>query len=91
MERNTRTAKEHSKRTGYENRIEQKPQPGGSLHFGLKMNQQDCQKADHNGSTDVSTTPLPEALDTNHHVSHVCIPNWHPIGIWKHESYYVVQ
>ncbi len=27
--------------------------------------------ADHNGSTDVSTTPLPEALDTNHHVSHV--------------------
>ena len=29
--------------------------------------------ADHNGSTDVSTTPLPEALDTNHHVSHVCM------------------
>jgi hypothetical protein len=41
MERNTRTAKEHSKRTGNENRKEQKPQPGGSLHFGLKMNQQD--------------------------------------------------
>jgi hypothetical protein len=39
MERNTRTAKEHGKRTGYENRKEQKP--GGSLHFGLKMNQQD--------------------------------------------------
>jgi hypothetical protein len=41
MERSTRTAKEHSKRTGYENRKEQKPQQGGSLHFGLKMNQQD--------------------------------------------------
>jgi hypothetical protein len=53
-----------------------KPQPGGSLHFGLKMNQQDWQKADHNGPTDVSTTPLPEALDTNHHVSHVCMYDW---------------
>ncbi len=27
----------------------------------------------HNGSTDVSTTPLFGVLDTNHHVSHVCI------------------
>ncbi len=27
--------------------------------------------ADHNGSTDVSTTPLPRVLDTNHHESHV--------------------
>ncbi len=29
--------------------------------------------ADHNGSTDVSTTPLLGVLDTNHHVSHVCM------------------
>jgi hypothetical protein len=29
--------------------------------------------ADHNGSTDVSTTPLLGVLDTNHHLSHVCI------------------
>ncbi len=27
--------------------------------------------ADHNGSTDVSTTPLVGVLDTNHHISHV--------------------
>jgi hypothetical protein len=62
-------AKENYKRTGNGSRKERtKSQPGGSLHFGLKMNQQDWRKADHNGSTDVSTTPLPEALDTNHHV-----------------------
>ena len=40
-------------------------------NFGLK-NQQEWRMADHNGSTDVSTTPLLGVLDTNHHVSHVC-------------------
>jgi hypothetical protein len=44
----------------------------GSLYFGLK-NQQEWRMADHNGSTDVSTTPLLGVLDTNHHVSLVCI------------------
>jgi hypothetical protein len=50
----------------------EKSQPGGSLYFGLK-NQQEWRMADHNGSTDVSTTPLLGVLDTNHHVSHVCM------------------
>ncbi len=67
-----RKAKEKYKRTVNEKRKE-KSQPGGSLYFGLK-NQQEWRMADHNGSTDVSTTPLLEVLDTNHHVrvSHVC-------------------
>jgi hypothetical protein len=47
-----------------------KSQPGGSLYFGLKRNQQEWREADHKGST-VSITPLLEVLDTNHHVSHV--------------------
>ncbi len=41
-------------------------------YSGLK-NQQEWRMADHIGSTDVSTTPLLGVLDTNHHVSHVCI------------------
>ncbi len=32
-------------------------------------NEQEWRMADHNGSTDVSTTPLLGVLDTNHHVS----------------------
>jgi hypothetical protein len=49
----------------------EKSQPGESLYFGLK-NQQEWRMADHNGSTDVSTTPLLGVFDTNYHVSHVC-------------------
>jgi hypothetical protein len=38
----TGKAKEHYKRTENESRKERtKPQPGGSLHFGLKKNLQD--------------------------------------------------
>jgi hypothetical protein len=62
-----RKAKENNKRTVNEKRKE-KSQPGGSLHFGLK-NQKEWRMADHNGSTDLSITPLPGVLDTNHHVS----------------------
>ena len=47
----------------------ERSQPGGSLYFGLK-NQQERRMADHNGSTDVSTTLLHGVLDTNHHVFH---------------------
>jgi hypothetical protein len=53
--------KEKGKRKLQENskRKEQRKKslPGGSLHFGLKK-QQEWRMADHNGSTDVSTTPL---------------------------------
>ncbi len=31
--------------------------------------------ADHNGSTDVSTTPLLGVLDTNHHICNICMNN----------------
>jgi hypothetical protein len=65
-----RKAKENYKRTVNE-KSKEKSQPGGSLYFGLK-NQQEWRMADHNGSTDVSTTHLIGVLDTNHHVSHVC-------------------
>jgi hypothetical protein len=47
-------------------------QPGGSQHLG-STNLQEGQMAAHNGSTNVSTTPLPGVLYTKHHVSHVCI------------------
>jgi hypothetical protein len=40
--------------------------------------------ADHNGSTDVSTTPLLGVLDTNHHVSHVCMRAMDaPMDAWR--------
>jgi hypothetical protein len=61
--------KRNEKRTVNEKSTE-KLQPGGSLYFGLK-NQQEWRMADHNGSTDVSTTPLLGVFETNHHVSHV--------------------
>jgi hypothetical protein len=57
-----RKAKENYKRTVNEKRKE-KSQPGGSLYFELK-NQQEWRMADQNGSTDVSTTPLLGVLDT---------------------------
>jgi hypothetical protein len=42
MKWTTGMAKEHYKRTGNGSRKERtKPQPGGSLYFGLKKNQQD--------------------------------------------------
>jgi hypothetical protein len=66
-----RKAEENHKRA-VNGKSKEKSQPGGSLHFGLK-NQQERRMADHNGSTDVSTTPLLGVLDTNHHVSHVCM------------------
>ncbi len=66
-----RKAKENYKRTVNEKNKE-KSHPGGSLYFGLK-NQQEWRMADHNRSNDVSTKPLLGALDTNHHVSHVCM------------------
>ncbi len=37
------------------------------------LGQQEWRMAAHNGSTDVSTTPLPGILDTHHPVSHVCM------------------
>jgi hypothetical protein len=64
-EKGKRKLQENSKRKNKE-----KSQPGGSLYLGLK-NQQEWRMADHNGSTDVSTTSLLGVLDTNHHVSHV--------------------
>ncbi len=62
-----RKAKENHKRA-VNGKNKEKSQPGGSLYFGLK-NQQEWRMADHNGSTDVSTTPLLGVLDNNHHVS----------------------
>ncbi len=66
-----RKAKENYKRT-VNKKSKENSQPGESLYFGLK-NQQEWRIADHNGSTDVSTTPLLGVLDTNHHVSQVCM------------------
>ncbi len=68
-----RKAKENYKRIVNE-KSKEKSQPGGSLYFGLK-NQHEWRMADHNGSTDVSTTSLLGVLDTNHHVSYVCMFN----------------
>jgi hypothetical protein len=53
--------------------------------------------ADHNGSTDVSTTPLLGVLDTNHHVYHVsyskmtadrtlCPPDPHLLVDWPRQG-----